>query len=169
MARYKSDKELAGFAQPILDKFHPNLKLIKIAFLFREEASITGDRVIAGMAVKVDDRNWSLHKVDAIVEIARDVWEDANEQFRAALIDHELSHIGIRFDENATPVMDEATNRVKVFMRPHSIEEFDDVLARHGAYHKALRSFLDAFAKRKDEQKKAKRAGMTSGASQDAD
>lgn len=167
MPRYRSDKELEVVAKPIQDAYHPNLKIVKIAFLFREEAAISDGRVVAGMAVKVDDRNWALHRVDAIVEIARDVWEEANEQFRNALIDHELSHIGIRFDESGTPVMDEMTNRVKVYVKHHDVEEFEAVLVRHGAYHKELRSFLQAFVARKEEQKKAKKAGMTAGTESD--
>lgn len=163
MPRYVSDKELEAVAQPILEKSHSYLKMIKIAYMFREEGAVSEGKVVAGMAVKVDDRNWTLHKYDALIEIAKDVWAEASDNFRNALMDHELSHIRIRFDDQGSIVMDEKTNRIKVFLARHDIEEFEGVLTRHGAYHKDLRSFLNAFIQRKEEMKKAKKAGATTG------
>lgn len=140
-----------------------NLKMVKIGYMFREEAPISEGKVTVGMAIRVDDRNWAIHKTDALIEIARDVWEEASEQFRQALMDHELSHISVVMDEAATPVMDESTGRIRIRIKKHDIEEFADVLERHGAYHESLRVFLDAFAKNKEQVRKAKRAGMTAG------
>jgi len=164
MPRYNVDEELEKLAQPIIQAHHPDLKMLKIAYLFREEASISQDKVVAGMACKPSPRDYALHKVDAIVEIAKDVWEEASPQFRQALMDHELSHIRVVMDaDTGTPKMDEATNKIMVRIAHHDIEEFEGVLQRHGDYHKNLRSFLEAWPARKEEQKAAKKAGMTAG------
>lgn len=164
--RYAIDSELKILGDQLIAKHHPNLKLIKIGYMYREEASVSDGRVTAGMAIRCDDRNWALHKTDALVEIAKDVWDDASPEFREALMDHELKHIDIRFDEDGSPIMDEATGRFKVYLRHHDIEEFADILKRYGAYHDSLRAFLEAFGKKKLEDKKAKKAGFTTGASQ---
>jgi len=168
MPRYNPEKSLEQVAGPIIAAHHPNLSLISIGYLFREEASISQGRVVAGMAVKPSPRDYAFHKLDAIIEIAKDVWEEATDQFKNALMDHELSHIEIVMDENMTPKMDEFTNKIQVQIRHHDIEEFEGVLARHGGYHKNLRSFLEAWPKRKEEQKKAKAAGMTAGTPESA-
>lgn len=176
MPRYKEEQALVDVATGLMDKFHPHLKILRIGFLFREEASISDGKVIVGMAMRNDDRNWTLSKkgsskgqgIDAIIEVAKDVWEDAEPRFREALIDHELSHIGLIEDkETGTLVMDEITGRIKIKVRPHDIEEFEGVLTRHGAYHEALRTFLRAFAQHKEDQRRAKKAGCTGGMSDD--
>lgn len=144
-----------------------NLKVLKIGYMFREEASIIDGGVIAGKAIRVDDRNWTIHKTDVLIEIARDVWDEASEDFKNALMDHELHHPKVVLDEEQSPVMEESTGRIKVIFRRHDIEEFAIVLERHGAYHESLRKFLEAFAVNKAQQKKAKKAGMTSGSLDD--
>lgn len=167
MPRYIEDRELLDLGKSLIDKHYPNLKILNIAYVFREEASVSNGKVIAGQCTKVDPRNWTLHKKDVIIEIAKDVWAEALPTFQEALMDHELSHVGIDMNEDGTPKMDELTNRVMVRIKPHDIEEFDAVLERHGPYHKDLRQFLDAFVKHKEEQKKRKSAGLTSGFSND--
>lgn len=167
MPRYIENQELRDLATGLIASHHPHLKILNIAYVFREEASVSNGKVIAGQCTKVDPRNWTLHKRDIIIEIAKDVWAEALPTFQAALMDHELSHVGIDMNEDGTPKMDDLTGRVMVRVKPHDIEEFDGVLERHGAYHKDLRRFLDAFVKSKEEQKKRKAAGMTSGFSND--
>lgn len=167
--RYALNTDLENLGKKLIATIpeHENLKLLKIGFLFREEAAVSDGRVTVGMAIRVDDRNWSIHKTDALIEIGKDVWEEASEEFKQALMDHELSHLKVVMDEDGTPVMDETTGRVKVMVKHHDIEEFAPVLQRHGAYHESLRKFLDAFAVNKLQQKKARKAGMTSGSLED--
>lgn len=163
--RYLLNSELENLGKRLIDtvKDHENLKMLKIGYMFRDEAPVSDGRCTAGMAIHVDDRNWAIHKLDALIEISRDIWEAASPQFREALMDHELSHLQVVMEEEGTPAMDEGTGRLRTRIRKHDIEEFASVLKRHGAYHENLRDFLDAFAKRKEEQKKAKKAGMTGG------
>jgi len=156
MPVYKQDKELAEIAALVIKEHRPGLEIAKICYMFREEAAISDDKVIAGMCVRVDDRNYTIHSFDMVIEIARDVWEEATGQFRVALMDHELGHVGIRYDEEGEPIRDAVTDRLKTYSKRHDIEEFEDVLERHGAYHKALRDFLEAFARNKVSVKKKK-------------
>lgn len=149
MPAYQLDKDLEALGTEIIHSTRPYLGHVKIAYMFRPEAAVSDDKVIAGMCIRVDDRNRVIHDQDFIIEIAKDVWEDATQEFRRALMDHELGHAGIRMDENGDVIYDEKTNRPKTYIKKHDIEEFEDVLERHGAYHKALRQFLEAFARSK--------------------
>jgi len=152
--RYIEDKELKLLGNAIIGESRPNLQMLSISYLFRDKATVTDGKVITGRCIRVDDRNWALHKKDVLIEIARDIWEEMDARFQKALMDHELGHIGLEFDEDKTIKMEETTGRIKVRIRRHDIEEFSDVLERHGAYHKALREFLAAYARRIEAQKK---------------
>lgn len=156
MPFYQIDQGLADLANDIINTRRPYLKVVKIVYMFRPEAPISNGRAIAGMCIKVDDRNRTVHDFDFLIEIAKDIWNDASEEFRRALMDHELGHAGIRTDEQGVPQKDENTDRLKTYCKPHDIEEFTDVLEVYGAYHSKLRAFLNAFAAHKLAAKKKK-------------
>ena len=157
MPAYKVNPDLKVRADRIIDKHRPNLKILSICYMFREEAAISDGKVIAGMCIRVDDRHHAIHRHDFLIEIAKDVWDEApSEEFKDALLDHELGHCGIRFDEDDTPMSDERTGRWKTYIHKHDVEEFEDVLQRHGAYHEALRSFLRSYAQKVIDAKKSR-------------
>lgn len=152
MPRYEESVNLKNLGEALIEKHHPGLAHIKIAYEFRDEATISNGKVIAGRCIRVDDRNLILHDNDVIIEIAKDVWSEATDNFQTAIMDHELSHIGIRFEEDGEPARDPKSNRIKIYLEHHDIEEFADVLERYGDYHVALRDFLKAFERNKKNQ-----------------
>jgi len=152
MPRYEESVNLKNLAQDLIQKHHDPLKILKIAYEFRDEAAVSNGKVIAGKCIRVDDRNYTLHGYDIIIEIARDVWDEATSQFQIAVLDHELTHVGIRFEETGEEQRDAKTDRIKTFIRMHDIEEFASVLERYGEYHASLRAFLEAFARRKSKE-----------------
>lgn len=159
MTAYEGSKELEDLANGIIMLHQRHLLGVQVSYMFRPLAAISNGKVIAGMCIRVDDRNWSIHKNDFLIEIAKDVWEAApTDEFRLALMDHELSHAGVRRDEDDQFIKDPISGRIRTYIRRHDIEEFEEVLERHGAYHKDLRSFLEAF-----EKSKIKTPGKTEG------
>lgn len=157
MPEYTINQGLKAVADKIIAIHRPHLMLLKIEYMFRPEAAISDGKAKSGMCIRLDDRNWTIHKTDFIIEIAQDIWDDPNttDEFREALMDHELGHVGIVWEAPNTPKMD-PSGRIKTRCKMHDIEEFEEVLERHGAYHKGLRDFLDAFAASKTAKKKAK-------------
>lgn len=158
MPSYKTDKGLETLANQIIKDHRPNLGMLKIAYLFRDEAPVSDGKITCGMCYRADDRNRAVHGLDFIIEISKDIWDEATDQFKIALMDHELGHVGIRMQEDGTLEMDEKTLRIKTFVKKHDIEEFEEILERHGAYHKSLREFLAAFARHKTASKKKGKA-----------
>jgi hypothetical protein len=170
MPHYQPDQGLANLAADIIRKDRPQLSVLAIAFVFRDEAPVSDGKVKAGMCVRIDDRNWTLHKQDFLIEIAKDIWDQANPQFQRALMDHELGHCGIRYDdETGAPAIDENTGRIKTYCRQHDIEEFADVLQRHGDYHEGLRTFIAAFAKHRIDAKAKKKTEAAEAAAEAAE
>lgn len=169
MPVYKQNNELEELAAQVIKERRPELSMLSICYLFRGEAAVSNDKVVAGMCIKVDDRNWTIHKHDFLIEIAKDVWDEASDLFRDAIMDHELGHCGIRMEGPNEPRIDEKTGRLRVYIIPHDIEEFADVLERHGDYHAALREFLNSFVEFKKKAKEAQGsdAGGTTGGNMD--
>jgi len=144
MPSYREDLDLKTVASGLIAKHYPLLKEISIAYLFRDEVSITNGKAIAGRMIKCDDRSKALHGKDVIIEIAYPIWEDATTNFREALMDHELMHIGLKVDgqgqiekfDNGSP---------KIYARMHDVEEFNEVLERHKQWNTQLRDFLQRY------------------------
>lgn len=146
--------EVEEMATNIIAAHYPDLAEanLDIAYMWRSEAMAMGEgRVAAGQCVHVADREHALHGHDFLIIMARDVWLDATPEFRRAVVDHELSHVGIRKDEDGGNAVDEDTGRIKTFCRRHEVEEFSDVLERHGAYHSSLVRFLNSYGRREKE------------------
>lgn len=154
MPAYTPAPDVEIIAKKIIQDTRPVLGHVQISYMFRPEAAVSDGKATSGMCIKVDDRNRMIHDHDFIIEIAKDIWDEATEEFKLALVDHELGHAGLRTDEDGDILYDEKTNRPRTFIKKHDIEEFEDVLERHGAFHKGLRDFLDAFARNKANKSK---------------
>lgn len=143
MPLYSKNDDLTQLGERVRMKFHEKrLKGLSIAYLFRDKAAVSRGKVIAGMAMRVDDRNRALHGHDAMVEIAKDFYDSVTPAHREALMDHELAHIEIELDAEHEPKIDADTGRLKVRMRTHDLEEFNEVVERHGAYRERIAAFL---------------------------
>ncbi|MCI0543031.1 MAG: hypothetical protein L0Z49_01125, partial [Actinobacteria bacterium] len=66
-----------------------------------------------------------------VMEIALPEWDQAPEPARAALVDHELCHYRIDAD----------TGELKI--TAHDVEEFIEVVARHGAWQPDIAALVD--------------------------
>lgn len=154
MPQYVIDASLEKLANDIIDKHRPELKMLKISYMFRDKAPLSNGIVTAGMCYRQDDKQRTLHGYDFIIEIGRDLWDEATDDFKRALMDHELGHVGIRWQAPNDPEMTEdVPPRIKTYCKRHEIEEFSDVLKRHGTYHESLRNFLAAYAERNTKKK----------------
>lgn len=164
MPNYTPAPEVEQIAQGIIGTHRQILGHLKIAYVFRDKAPVSDGKITAGMCRRVDDLNHTLHDHDFVIEISKDLWEEiGSDEFKQALVDHELGHCGIRMDESGDVLYDERTNRPKTYVKKHDIEEFADVLFRHGAYHEELRNFIQAFADRQLAKKGKSKSSGTDG------
>jgi len=154
MAAFTESQELQDLAKHLIEQNFPTLGILKFAFLFRDKARTLQGKLVPGDTRKSSDRDWSLHQRDFVVEVAEDVWSEATNEFRLAIMDHLLARVGIDFNEDGTVRMDETTGRIKTYNRKPDITEFTEVIQRHGAYYPELREFLDTFQAREEGQEK---------------
>ncbi len=115
-------------AEELIIECHEHLSNANIGFLFREKAIVSRGVKTLGKAIKVSDRDKVNSELDFIIWISSEDWFADRENagsWRRALVDHELCHC--RFDES----------KETYYIRPHDIEEFNEVIERHGIWNHA--------------------------------
>lgn len=146
-----------------VSKWHPHLKDAKIAIAWRFGwKSDTDGRITLGQAKKGSDLDRELHGYDFVILLNHEVWNQSGFQKhqKLALIDHELCHCEVSKDTNGEPKVDE-NNRVVYRIRKHDIEEFTEVIARHGSWKADLEMFAQKIIEKNrepllsDDQKQA--------------
>lgn len=102
-------------------------------------------RVTLGKCKKASDLDRELAAFDFIVLLSRAFWTDprVTDAQRTALLDHELCHACLKYDDAGEPVEDERGRRV-YRVRKHDIEEFTAIVSRHGCYKADLETFASA-------------------------
>lgn len=130
-------------------KWHKELRGAKITLAWRKEIKPDKDaHIVLGRCVKTSDLQKEYAEFDFIIVLNREFWQDFTEQQRLALMDHELSHAASSEDEDGEQKEDERGRKVWR-LRKHDIEEFSDVIERHGLYKKDLERFAEAIRKSK--------------------
>lgn len=147
---YRPAPAVEHIAGTLIPTHHPDLDGVRIQYVFRSKASKKNDKIVLGKARKVSGLNAYLatpadevgfddEAVEFfVIEIAEDCWRDLNHEQRIALVDHELCHLAIEFDDD---------EQVKLVMRSHDLEEFREIVERHGLWKPDLTEFADSVAK----------------------
>ncbi|HEV2862859.1 MAG TPA: putative metallopeptidase [Pyrinomonadaceae bacterium] len=139
---YARAPEVEAIAGGLIDLCHPHLHGVRIEYLWTNKPPVVGGRPRAAVMRKVTGLYAFLATSGAegeprpffVMEVCRPIWLARSAEWRVALVDHELKHGG--HDEE----------RGTLFIVPHDIEDFDDVVARHGAWDDGLVSFAAALA-----------------------
>ena len=138
----------------ILDKmriFHGELEEAQIAIAWRKRLSTDKDgHLVLGKCMKASDLQRELSEYDFVILLNREVWLDPafTEEKKQALMDHEMCHAARAFDDKGTEQRDER-GRAVWRTRKHDIEEFQEIVKRHGCYKKDLERFADELLKKR--------------------
>ena len=143
--------EARSIAQQLIPDHHPHLRAAEILYVFTDQRRKRCDRVRLGSAAKLSSLQRFLASgqdgveegPDFVILIDVGLWQDMPKEQRVALIDHELCHCalfvrrkidGWRGWYRWTPDMDppREVEETRWGMRGHDIEEFGEVLYRHG-------------------------------------
>jgi len=129
----------------LIEKHHQHLQDVKIAIAWRFGWAANADGLMTmGRAKKCTDLDRQLAEFDFVLLLNHEAWNKGglNEKQRLALIDHELCHCEVTMDSNGEPKFNE-DGRLVCRIRKHDIEEFQDVVARHGCYTHDLAEFAN--------------------------
>lgn len=148
LARIHAGKvtEAYRIMEELIKKHHAHLAEAKIAIAWRFGWNANADgQLKLGQAKKGSDLDRELHEHDFVILLNHEAWNQGglNEKQKIALIDHELCHCEVAMDSNGETKFDEQ-GRTCYRIRKHDIEEFKDVVSRHGVYTRELEEFARA-------------------------
>lgn len=143
----KVGQPIYAMLQTIIEEHHEDLAdaHIALAWALGWKADRDG-RMKLGMCRKASDLDRELSAHDFVILIHRPFWyrEEVNDHQRRALLDHELSHAAVSYDERSgEPVYDERGRKV-YRTRKHDLEEFTSIVDRYGCYKSDIQSFYAA-------------------------
>lgn len=144
-------KPMYAMLDRLIEQYHTDLTNARIALAWNLSWKPDADGVKKlGKCKKASDLDRELAAWDFVICLSQEFWADAgvNDGQRRALLDHELCHAAIRVDRDGEPLRDER-GRIVYRMRKHDIEEFSEVVARHGIYKRDLERFAVALKRSK--------------------
>lgn len=148
MTSYRPAPAVERIATTLIGKYHAHLSDVEIRYCFRDKAAKSKGQTVWGKARKVSGLNAYLAHDQAedgadagdddffVIEIAEDVWVVLNDKQRTALVDHELAHCSIDYDDE--------NDTIKLVLRAHDLEEFREVVERHGLWRPEISEFVNA-------------------------
>jgi hypothetical protein len=131
---YRDAPEVAKIAQDLITEHHPRLHAAHIEYIYRNPAASSDGVPKLGTARKISGLNAFLSEYGRphlVIEIAEEEWQDLTPEQQTALVDHELCHCN----------WDEEKDEPR--LRPHDVEEFGAVIARHGLWSQRLKGFAE--------------------------
>ena len=134
-------------ARDLIAKHHKDLVDVRIEYVFRSETAKSRGKEVWGQARKISGLNAYLSQEDGpseaasgdvdyfVIEISEPVWVILDAGQRKALVDHELCHLQLVWDDDG---------EVSLRLRHHDVEEFQAVVIRHGLWRPDLGDFAAA-------------------------
>ena len=131
---FEEAASVESIAQGLIPNYHASLATARIQYCFSSDCWTKNGREQWGKVQKLSGLNEYLIEKDFIVMVAMEKWNDLTEAQRTALVDHLLS--GCLGEE------DEDTGEYKWKVLDPEVQEYTDVLFRHGAWHEGLLDFV---------------------------
>lgn len=140
MTIYAESPEVEAIGRDLIKTYHGHLVNTRVDFCFVAQVDEEGN---TQPMMKKGKEHWGdARKITGInahlagaadpffcIEISQHTWEGLEPIQQRALIDHELSHLGIEDD--------------KLTLLPHDIEEFGPIVARYGLWRKDVKNFAE--------------------------
>lgn len=133
--KFEWAEDVKQVAKKLIENYHGHLVEAKIAYLFRHGNWNSKGKVVFGKAQKVPDEWKYLTGYDLRVVVNKDVWDKLTPEQREALVDHELCHFTKDEDGEGNPNWS---------IEEHDIQEFSQVVQRHGLWRKEVENFFTA-------------------------
>lgn len=139
-------RRLYGMLEALIAAHHRPIMEARIALAWNLSWKPDVDgRVTLGKCKKASDLDRELAAFDFVI-LLRQAFIDnptVTDDQRRALLDHELCHAAVSYDTSGEPKIDER-GRTIYRIRKHDIEEFAEIVERHGCYKRDLEHFAAA-------------------------
>ena len=120
--------------EQLREKYHWHLYGASIAIAWRIGWKPDADgHIRLGQCLKRGDLDRELDGFDFVILLNEEYWQGLDDAQKLAIIDHELCHAQIVCDADGEAQRDDR-GRLVCRIRKHDIEEFKDIVQRHGLY-----------------------------------
>ena len=140
--RAKPDHEAHDLIRGLAAKNHPDLAKHEVSIGVLLAASDDGEPSVklhgypCAATVRITPYRQRVQGIeDAVITLDRRLWVDLSDERKAALIDHEITHLTVVFDKDGFAKSDDL-GRPKLKMRLHDVQAgwFVDIARRHGEH-----------------------------------
>jgi predicted metallopeptidase len=131
-------EELEKICRRIIENFYPSLESADIVVVYRSktfpDSPATCARIekISGLRAWLWTERSGEQETFFLIQIVVPNWETLSAAQQVAILDHELCHIEV------------SETTAELVLRDHAIEEFPEIVERHGAWHEGLQIFGEA-------------------------
>lgn len=140
-------KPMYRMMSDLIHEHHSHLRDAKIALAWHAgwKADVDG-RVVLGRCKRASDLDRQLSEFDFVIILNREFWTapEVTIEQKQALLDHELCHAEVVIDPTSDEPHEDESGRTVYRIRRHDIEEFSEIVERHGCYKKDLEQFAAA-------------------------
>ena len=139
--RYRYAPEVEEIARDLIRAHHRHLTNVEIKYVFTDKVQRRAGKEVWGTARKIGNLAAFLAGQDEndesgtffVITITELVWNYLTPEKRRALVDHELCHCWIDLDSEET----------KLVLVGHDLEEFVQVIQRHGLWRDEVQKFVE--------------------------
>lgn len=128
-----ASKKIVDIANEIIEKYHPELKDEKVAYIIRYSTWTKNGKQVLGSAKKCSEKETLLTGYNFIITLSNLVLNMPSNTIKA-IIDHELSHCGVDEDDYGEK---------KRYIIGHDLEDFAHIIKRHGLYSEDAKYFME--------------------------
>jgi Putative phage metallopeptidase len=140
----------------IRERHHHETRKAKVALAWRIALKPDTDgHLLLGKCIKASDLQRELSEYDFVILLNKEVWEDKTfgHKRQKALLDHELCHIAQVYRKGKRLKNDHGKYVFR--LRNHDVEEFSEIVDRHGIWKHDLELFAAALLKRRHKESHA--------------
>jgi len=144
-------KSVYSMMKRIRKKYHHETRKARIALAWRIALKPDKDgHLILGLCQRTSDLLKEFAAYDFVILLNKEVWQDKEftDEKKRALIDHELCHCGVQYNKKGKQKKDER-GRYCFRTRKHDVEEFRDIVKRHGLWKHDLEMFAEELLKKR--------------------
>lgn len=139
---YALAQEAQTLGAELIPKYHPHLENCRVEYVFNEAAMKSKGKELFARAKKKSGLDAFLFapptedepKPFFVIEINKQAWDVLNKKQKRALVDHELCHCLWDVEKG-------------LYMRTHDVEEFSEIIKRHGLWQPDVQHFAEIAAK----------------------